>query len=59
FILDTLKVMNVMNFQDTFYASTFTESDVSTALNAVFELGLNKKYHQPKDLTKKLKKLLK
>ena len=58
-ILDTLKVMNVMNFQDTFYASTFTESDVSTALNAVFELGLNKKYHQPKDLTKKLKKLLK
>ncbi|MDO5434982.1 MAG: hypothetical protein Q4G19_01275 [Clostridia bacterium] len=58
-ILDTLKTMNVQNFQDTFYASAFTESDVSIALNAVFELGLSKKYHQPKDLNKKLKKLLK
>jgi hypothetical protein len=27
-IIDTLKAMNVMNFQDTFYASAFTESDV-------------------------------
>lgn len=51
--------MNVLNFQDTFYASAFTESDVSTALNAIFDLGLNKKYHQPKDLNKKLKKVLK
>jgi len=58
-ILETLKVMNVMNFQDTFYASAFTESEVSTALNAVLGLGLNKKYHQPKDLNKKLKNLLK
>lgn len=58
-ILETLKVMNVMNFQDTFFASTFTESDVSTALNAAFDLGLNKKYHRPKDLNKKLKNLLK
>ena len=58
-ILDTLKAMNVLNFQDTFYASAFTESDVSTALNAIFDLGLNKKYHQPKDLNKKLKNLLK
>ena len=51
--------MNILNFQDTFYASAFTESDVSTALNAVFELGLNKKYNQPKELNKKLKNLLK
>ena len=58
-ILNTLKVMNVMNFQDAFYASAFTDSDVSTALNAVFELGLNKKYHHPKELNKKLKNLLK
>ena len=58
-IIDTLKAMNVMNFQDTFYASAFTESDVSIALNAAFNLGLNKKYHRPKDLNKKLKKILK
>ncbi|HBR05028.1 MAG TPA: transposase, partial [Lachnospiraceae bacterium] len=41
------------------YASAFTESDVSIALNAAFNLGLNKKYHRPKDLNKKLKKILK
>ena len=58
-VIDTLKAMNVMNFQDTFYASAFTESDVSIALNAAFNLELNKKYHRPKDLNKKLKKILK
>ena len=58
-ILETLKVMNVMNFQDTFYASAYTESEVGIALNAAFDLGLNKKYYQPKDLNKKLKNILK
>jgi len=58
-ILETLKVMNVMNFQDAFYASAYTESDVGIALNAAFDLGLNKKYYKPKDLNKKLKKILK
>ena len=58
-ILETLKVMNVMNFQDTFYASTYTESEVGIALNAAFDLGLNKKYYKPKDLNKKLKNILK
>ena len=41
-ILGTLKVMNVMNFQDTFYASAYTESDVGIALNVAFDLELNK-----------------
>ena len=58
-ILDTLKVMNVMNFQDTFYASAYTESEVGIALNAAFDLGLNKKYYKPKELNKKLKNILK
>ena len=58
-ILETLKVMNVMNFQDTFYASAYTESEVGIALNAAFDLGLNKKYYRPKDLNKKLKEILK
>ena len=55
-ILDTLKVMN---FQDTFYASAYTESEVGIALNAAFDLGLNKKYYKPKELNKKLKNILK
>lgn len=58
-ILETLKVMNVMNFQDTFYVSAYTESVVGLALNAAFDLGLDKKYYQPKDLNKKLKNILK
>ena len=41
-ILETLKVMNVMNFQDIFYMSAYTESKVGIALNAAFDLGLNK-----------------
>ena len=58
-ILNTLKVMNVMNFQDTFYASAYTESELGIALNAAFGLELNKKYYKPKELNKKLKNILK
>ena len=58
-ILETLKVMNVMNFQDAFYAAAYTESDVGIALNAAFDLGLNKKYYEPKELNRKLKNILK
>ena len=41
-ILDTLKAMNVMNFQDTFYAATYDCGEVCTALNAAFGLGQQK-----------------
>lgn len=58
-ILDTLKAMNVMNFQDTFYAATYDCGEVCTALNAVFGLGLDRKYFEPKALNKKLKKIMK
>ena len=58
-ILDTLRNMNVMNAQDAFYAAAYTSSRVCTALNGLFDLGLDKKYYQPKDLNKKIKKLLK
>ena len=58
-ILETLKVMNVMNFQDAFYAAAYTESDVGIALNAAFDLGLNKKYYEPKELNRKLRNILK
>ena len=58
-ILNTLKIMNVMNFQDTFYASAYTESELGIALNAAFGLELNKKYYKRKELNKKLKNILK
>ena len=58
-ILKTLKNMNVMNTQDAFYTAAYTSSRVCTALNGLFNLGLDKKYYQPKELSKKMKILLK
>ena len=58
-ILNTLKNMNVMNTHDAFYTAAYTSSQVCTALNGVFDLGLDKKYYQPKELHKKIKNLLK
>jgi transposase len=58
-ILDTLQKMNVVNIKDSLYASTFTASKVCTSLNGLFGLGLDKKYYQPKELNKKLRKILK
>ena len=57
-IVETLKNMEVANIEDMCYMSTYTCSQVSTALNAVFDLELNKKYYQPKELNKKVKKIL-
>lgn len=56
-ILDTLKNMNVVNTQDLFYMATYQSSQVCTALNGLFGLGLDKKYYQPKELNKKIKKI--
>lgn len=58
-ILETLQNMNVMNMHDAFYASAYTESQLCTALNGIFDLGLDKKHYQPKELNKKIKKILK
>lgn len=57
-ILDTLKNMNVANTQDAFYTATYTGSQVCTSLNGIFDLGLDKKYYLPKELNKKIKKIL-
>ena len=56
-IVETLKNMNVMNVQDLFYAATYKASHVCTALNGIYGLGLDKKYYQPKELNKKIKKI--
>lgn len=58
-IIDTLNSMEVANIEDMCYMSTYTSSQVCTALNAITDLGLDKKYYQPKELNKKIKKILK
>jgi transposase len=57
-ILETLRNMNVMNTQDALYTAAYTSSQVCTAFNGLFDLGLDRKYHLPKDLNKKIKKIL-
>lgn len=58
-IIETLNNMEVTNIEDMCYMSTYSNSQVCTALNAVFGLGLDKKYYQPKELNKKIKKISK
>ena len=57
-ILETLRNMNLQNSQDAFYTAAYTGSEVCTALNSAFDLGLDKKYYLPKEINKKLKKIL-
>lgn len=56
-ILETLKNMSVLNTQDLFYTAAYKGSKVCTALNGIFDLGLDKKYYLPKELNKKIKKI--
>ena len=58
-VIETINNMEVANVEDMCYMSTYTNSLVCTALNAVSGLGLDKKYYQPKELNKKIKKILK
>lgn len=56
-VIETLKNMEVANVQDMYYLSTYNGSQVCTSLNAIFNLGLDKKYYQPKELNKKIRKI--
>ena len=58
-VIETLNSMNVANIEDMCYMSTYTSSAVCTALNAITGLDLDKKYYQPKELNKKIKKISK
>lgn len=58
-IITTLKNMNVSNREDLYYETTFTASQVCTALNDTFDLGLDKKYYKNNELGKKVKKFFK
>lgn len=58
-IIETLNSMDVSNIENLCYMSTYTNSEVCTSLNTITGLELDKKYYQPKELNKKIKKILK
>lgn len=49
--------MEVANVNDLYYMATYKGSDVLDALNAVFDLKLDRKNYAPKELNRKIKKL--
>lgn len=56
-IIETLKNMNVVNLDDVCYMATYDCSRICTALNGITGLQLDRKYYQPKELNKKIKKI--
>lgn len=56
-IIETMKNMQVANLDDLCYISTFEGSKTLTALEAAFDMGLDKKYYTPKELNKKTRKI--
>ena len=55
-IIDSLKAMKVANIEDICYAAQYTGSDMLSALEYCFDLGLDKKYYRPKELNAKCRK---
>ncbi|MBR0378417.1 MAG: transposase [Lachnospiraceae bacterium] len=58
-IIETLKNMNVANVQDMYYMATYTGSKALTAINGIIPLDLDRKNYLPKELNKKIKRILK
>ena len=56
-IIQTLQNMDVTNVQDMFYLATYTNSRTLEALNAVYDLKLDRKCYLPKELHKKLREI--
>lgn len=49
--------MNVINNKDVFYQAVYNGSEVCSAFNGVFDLGLDSRYYKPKELNKKNQKI--
>lgn len=56
-IIETLQNMQVSNAQDMYYMANYTGSQTLNALNGIFDLQLDKKYYQPKELNRKLRSI--
>lgn len=57
-LIKTLKNMNVVNVHDLYYIAVYQGSNTLTALEKDMPLLLDRKYYQPKDLTKIIKKII-
>lgn len=55
-IMENIKNMNVTNCHDLYYHAIYNSGKICNALNAEFNLELDKEYYKPKELNKKLKK---
>ena len=51
--------MNVVDCEGAFYKACYTGSDVLDAFEQLYNLKLNRKHYQPKDLNKISKKIQK
>lgn len=58
-LIETLKNMNVVNIHDLYYMAVYQGSKTLNALEKEIHLLLDRKYYQPKELTKIIKKLTK
>ena len=56
-IIETIKNMNVVDCEGAFYKACYTGSDVLDAFEQLYNLKLNRKHYQPKDLNKISKKI--
>ena len=57
-LIDTLKHLNVANVHDVEYMALYTGSKTLRAIEQVTGLGLDFAHYRPKDLNKKIKKIL-
>lgn len=58
-LIETLKNMNVVNIHDLYYMAVYQGSKTLNALEKEIQLLLDRKYYQPKELTRIIKKLIK
>ena len=58
-LIETLKNMNVVNIHDLYYMAVYQGSKTLNALEKVIQLLLDRKYYQPKELARIIKKLTK
>ena len=58
-IIETIQNMQIADLNGMCYKSTYTGSQVLTALNMIYPLlGLDKQYYLPKELNKKIRNIL-
>ncbi|MDL2251211.1 IS1634 family transposase [Lachnospiraceae bacterium OttesenSCG-928-J05] len=57
-LINTLKNMNVANVHDMEYMALYNGSNALDALSVLTSLDLDRKHYRPKDLNKKIKKIL-